>query len=491
MSYLKHKPGSIEEIVAKETTKLNDNAYQDMFKKELEKAGKGIGAMTPAEKKAFFNKIDDKYKAKNEAVDNPYAVGMAAAMKAKDDKPPLKKSTITKAHDIAKSIKKDEKNEDLKESTDINFMKGDGAEVSYLKRHGSFMGGGKYYKFRGVNINFFVYYNEKNKNYVEQLKLTSGNRPSNDREYDKMYDVLKKLGNERRLGKLDDSDVDIYFEGVNEEAKYPHKMYSKDGKEVEAKTPEDHKKYADMGYTHKNETHTFMTKDMNKSKKDAKGEKEIVDPAPKIVQEAIDSQVYSLVRKYQNKEKPIEFTKDLSKVLDNMKREVNNLNSFKKEMQIKITADREMVIDEIRRMIEIQRMKFDNPAGKPIYNIMLKMTTDVNGISQELDEKEPNSNLIKKYLNNVIGLHKRLQISLRNVKETVDSKPKMSFKEAYKKAKKEAMNTVGDATADQANQIVGDGPKENDPDIKKPKAKADTGSKATPIDTSPEVEYKN
>jgi len=243
MSYLKHKPGSIEEIVAKETTKLNDNAYQDMFKKELEKAGKGIGAMTPAEKKAFFNKIDDKYKAKNEAVDNPYAVGMAAAMKKTGDKPPLKKSTITKAHDIAKSIEKDEK---------------------------------------------------------------------------------------------------------NEEAKYPHKMYSKDGKEVEAKTPEDHKKYADMGYTHKNETNTFMTKDMNKSKKDAKGEKEIVDPAPK-----------------------------------------------------------------------------------------------------------------------------------------------MKFKEAYKKAKKESMNTVGDATADQANQRVGEGPKENDPDIKKPKAKADTGSKATPIDTSPEVEYKN
>ena len=300
MSYLKHKPGSIEEMMANQAKKLNDSAYQDMFKKELEKAGKGIGSMTPAEKKAFFNKIDDKYKAKNEdtkeevsqkdvdkfhtkldklvhksfghssdekkkevkeedaydkddekpkskpkkeAVDNPYAVGMAAAMKAKDDKPPLKKSTITKAHDIAKSIKKDEK---------------------------------------------------------------------------------------------------------NEEAKYPHKMYSKDGKEVEAKTPEDHKKYADMGYTHKNETHTFMTKDMNKSKKDAKGEKEIVDPAPK-----------------------------------------------------------------------------------------------------------------------------------------------MKFKEAYKKAKKEAMNTVGDATADQANQRVGEGPKENDPDIKKPKAKADTGSKATPVDTSPEVEYKN
>src|SRR6056300_1289311 len=171
---------------------------------------------------------------------------MAVAKKMKNDEKPLKKSTITKAHDIAKSIAKDDKKEEVTE------------------------------------------------------------------------------------------------------AKYPHKMYSKDGKEVEAKTPEDHKKYADMGYTHKNETHTFMTKDMNKSKKDAKGEKEIVDPAPK-----------------------------------------------------------------------------------------------------------------------------------------------MKFKEAYKKVKKEAMNTVGDATADQANQLPGTGPKENDPDIKKPKAKADTGSKATPIDTSPEVEYKN
>ena len=66
MSYLKHKPGSIEELMANEASKLNDNAYQDMFKKELDKAGKGIGGMSPKEKKDFFNKIDDKYKAKSE-----------------------------------------------------------------------------------------------------------------------------------------------------------------------------------------------------------------------------------------------------------------------------------------------------------------------------------------------------------------------------------------------------------------------------------------
>src|SRR6056300_521749 len=193
MKYLNTKPGSIEEVVANMSKHQNESGYQDMFKKELEKAGKGIGAMTPAEKKAFFNKIDDKYKAKNEdikeAVNNPYAVGMAVAKKMKNDEPPLKKSTITKAHDIAKSIAKDDKKEEVTE------------------------------------------------------------------------------------------------------AKYPHKMYSKDGKEVEAKTPEDHKKYADMGYTHKNETHSFMTKDMNKSKKDAKGEKEIVDPEPKMKQESIQDTI--------------------------------------------------------------------------------------------------------------------------------------------------------------------------------------------------------
>ena len=109
MRYLNTKPGSIEEVAANMSKYAAESEYQDMFKKELEKAGKGIGGMTPAEKKAFFNKIDSKYKAKNEAVDNPYAVGMAAAMKQKGDQPPLKKATITKAHDIAKSIEKDQK----------------------------------------------------------------------------------------------------------------------------------------------------------------------------------------------------------------------------------------------------------------------------------------------------------------------------------------------------------------------------------------------
>jgi hypothetical protein len=153
--YLEIKPGSISETIKR----LSDD-YQAIFKKELEKTGKGIGSMTPDEKKAFFNKIDKMHNAKNEANEpkkpddsktvmvvkpnapagqekvirvpkekladykskgyieaesfvpeqavNPYAVGMAAAMKATGDTPPLKKSTITKAHKIADKVKEEE-----------------------------------------------------------------------------------------------------------------------------------------------------------------------------------------------------------------------------------------------------------------------------------------------------------------------------------------------------------------------------------------------
>jgi hypothetical protein len=40
----------------------------------------------------------------DEKANNPYAIGMAQAEKSTGDRPPLKKSTITKAHDIAKKI---------------------------------------------------------------------------------------------------------------------------------------------------------------------------------------------------------------------------------------------------------------------------------------------------------------------------------------------------------------------------------------------------
>ena len=66
MSYLKSKPGSIEELARSMSPKLEAD-YQDKFKKELDKTGhKGIGTMSPKEKKAFFNKMDSMHKAKSE-----------------------------------------------------------------------------------------------------------------------------------------------------------------------------------------------------------------------------------------------------------------------------------------------------------------------------------------------------------------------------------------------------------------------------------------
>ena len=68
MSYLKHKENSLEDMAKKMQIHTQESGYKAMFKKELDKAGKGIGSMTPKEKKDFFNKIDSKHTAKNEAV---------------------------------------------------------------------------------------------------------------------------------------------------------------------------------------------------------------------------------------------------------------------------------------------------------------------------------------------------------------------------------------------------------------------------------------
>lgn len=67
-----------------------------------------------------------------EAVKEPYAVGMAAAMKATGDKPPLKKSTIMKAHKIAKKIK--EETEEVSEDAEQIDELSKSTLGSYIKK---------------------------------------------------------------------------------------------------------------------------------------------------------------------------------------------------------------------------------------------------------------------------------------------------------------------------------------------------------------------
>ena len=93
MSYLESKSGSISEVVKEMQKHIKDNAYQDMFKKELEKTGKGIGAMSDMKKKDFFNKLDKKYKGKDEEKVDELTSGqkklppaLQKAIKDKEDK---------------------------------------------------------------------------------------------------------------------------------------------------------------------------------------------------------------------------------------------------------------------------------------------------------------------------------------------------------------------------------------------------------------------
>ena len=47
-------------------TMIEENEYQNFFKKALEKTGKSIPDMSDEEKKSFFNKIDSAWKGRGE-----------------------------------------------------------------------------------------------------------------------------------------------------------------------------------------------------------------------------------------------------------------------------------------------------------------------------------------------------------------------------------------------------------------------------------------
>ena len=75
MTYLKQKPGSIEEVIAKQQAQYQEPTYQKKFDEALKNSMGGIGSMTPKEKMEFFNKLDavkkeDAKKAQKKNVDS-------------------------------------------------------------------------------------------------------------------------------------------------------------------------------------------------------------------------------------------------------------------------------------------------------------------------------------------------------------------------------------------------------------------------------------
>ncbi len=107
MKYLKSKPGSLEASAGQVSGFATEQEYQKMFKKELDKAGKGIASMSDQEKKDFFNKIDKQYKAKNEitAAQKKLPPALQKAIKDKEQKEELNaddKKVVTKVKDMLK-----------------------------------------------------------------------------------------------------------------------------------------------------------------------------------------------------------------------------------------------------------------------------------------------------------------------------------------------------------------------------------------------------
>jgi hypothetical protein len=352
MSYLKHKPGSIEEIMANQNQKLNDNAYQDMFKKELEKAGRGIGAMSPKEKKDFFNKIDDKYKAKNEEVQ------------------------VIDPKDIEE--KKNYKN----------------------------------------NTNFFV--NDK----TDTLKKMTGRRDYSKRD---LLDYLAQKTNKK--------EDDVYFDDT--ELVYKNKTVLKN---AETKT------VAQMLQALKNEElHPRDVPHLKKMVKDGASDEDIKKMHPRITDYELEKLKESVIDPKGIKEEDA-YENDRY-IIKNGKATLDNSNTPDKKNHVYADGHKDA-------------------------------------------EKKAKAKGIKETHTFVTNKQNQKQKDVDGEKKVVDPKPKMSFKEAYKKVK-ENQSTVDDSTQDRANQ--GDSLDDNskDPDIKKPKGKADTGSKPTPVDTSPEIEYKN
>ena len=290
--YLKTKEGSIEDLAKQMQNKVLESDYQDKFKKELDKAGKPLGQMTGAEKKAFFNKIDKMHKGKNEAVDNPYAIGMAAAMKAKNDQPPLKKSTITKAHDIAKSIEKDQKEDYTKKDVDKFHTKLD----------------------KLVHKSFGHSSDEKKKEMKEARWEIEGrvsykgissedsfhmviDAPSKDAAERKAYNELDKARQRKKIGpggggSIDDADIESIektndklsppesgpmmnsYDPAQKEEVHPHvKKMVKDG-ESDAKIKKMHPEIKDDELEKLKETHMSTAKSQNQKQREVGGEKE-------------------------------------------------------------------------------------------------------------------------------------------------------------------------------------------------------------------------
>jgi len=100
MTYLKQKPGSIEDVVYQHQAKYKEEGYKKKFAEALKNTMGGIGSMTPKEKIAFFNKLDEGVSWNN------IAAKFREYKKGKDemDKDPESQSWIASTNETGKEV---------------------------------------------------------------------------------------------------------------------------------------------------------------------------------------------------------------------------------------------------------------------------------------------------------------------------------------------------------------------------------------------------
>lgn len=547
-NYLQRKPGSIEELAAKMSSNIKEDEYQKLFKKELEKAGKGIGAMTPAEKKAFFNKIDSMYKGKNEAVDNPYAVGMAQAMKATGDKPPLKKSTITKAHDIAKSIKKDEmKEETLDEGVlekilkisksnqpeDVKDAKGrvikkltpKGAE-KFLKSLKDPLTGKSIFdrlpKSKGPT-GWLSDYNKSGygvitkgqteKQLIDKLKSFREEVNESDAYDNDRFAIVNgkaKVDNANTPDKANHvyapnakTAEAMYKQGVKKfldttamRNKFP--TYKEEVNEEKVECPKCEGKgceHCDMkGYHIKEakvdeltaaqkklppalqkaikkkedakeeveETHSFVTNKQNQKQKDAKGEKNVVDPQPKIKKPSMNEET----AKQQSLMKSIyDVWTNSAEELEEMKKSAKYMKASKTDVDVKADVEEEETVKEAN--INTDNVKKGDSAKEKELKIKLDKEKDTDALEKQLVAAQAQIGLLKQKLEN--EKHRAIKPEPNPETGEVPLTVGVAYKHLKDKMKKEESDEKDEKSDEKKKTMV--------------------GTKKTPVETKPSVDY--
>ena len=257
------KPGSIEDVVAGMTKHTRENAYQDKFKKELEKTGKGIGAMTPKEKSAFFSKIDKEYKAKNEGINEETVVEKVEYVEYKFKN----KNDAMKAKKMLDAIQL--------MGFDINDDNISNGELTVDAGNKDMT---KYHKDVMKQFKPKVMTQEKTEEAIvefttQQIKMAYG--IANDPRYKQgNYSGAVKTINKIAPGLANHPDVQKVLKRTNE-----------DLEEEKVECPQCKGKGCDHcdGKGYHMESHMGQTKKANQSQKDAKGEKEIIKSVSETV----------------------------------------------------------------------------------------------------------------------------------------------------------------------------------------------------------------